>query len=692
MDRAARLLRIPDPRVLGGVLLVLLVAFAAAFAWQSWHQVREEQVRVQGSIVQIGERALDSYFVQMEAALGELRDRAIGPDPRLDVQRGLELLRRFRDRHPELTNIIFIRGDGQILFSAREPPPGAPPSIAEQPSFRDYLATKPVDGQLDIGRPLEDKLFGTWIVPMRLSIAGPGGELRYVISATLPVEFLHAFWKDAPVTQNTPVGLLRDDGYLLSRHPVPSQASPEKIYGEPRTGALGTHLRDARQPRSGTIEGPNSLEGSDFLITFRKLAHYPVTLFAATPVADIRDHWWRAVQTPFFLLVALFVAVLGATGLLLRAQATLRASEGKFRSLAELSSDWYWEQDAQFRFIETQGRGPLRGGITAGEHIGKCRWELPNTQPVGADWERHKAQLERHEPFRDLLLQRIGTDQREHYVTVSGEPVFGPGEVFLGYRGVASDVTDRVRAEKALAALNAELETRVIQRTADLELANRELGAFSYSVAHDLRAPVRAIIGFTSVVMEQSQGCLDPKSLELLQRVRLASENMGTLIDELLNLTRVSRQDLLRRDLDLSALAREVGEGLAQAHPERPVAFTVEPGLRAHADPVLTKVALENLLGNAWKFSGRTPEPQVSFRSERRDGAVAYFVSDNGAGFDMRFAEKLFMPFERLHHASEFEGTGIGLSIVKRIIAKHGGRVWAEGRPGKGATFGFTLG
>lgn len=269
--------------------------------------------------------------------------------------------------------------------------------------------------------------------------------------------------------------------------------------------------------------------------------------------------------------------------------------------------------------------------------------------------------------------------------------------------GAGGDELDRLATAFATMAVKVreaqrELEARVAQRTAELAernralvAANAELDAFAYSVSHDLRAPLRSIDGFSQVLLEDSAARLDAAARDALQRVRAASQRMGLLIDDLLALSRLTRADMRVASVDLSALAREVTAELERSAPERRVAVTIAPELSARGDPRLLRVALENLLGNAWKYTGRTPEARIEFGATARDGAPAFFVRDNGAGFDMQYAAKLFGAFQRLHPAGEFDGTGVGLAIVHRVITRHGGRVWAEGAVGRGATFYFTL-
>ena len=239
--------------------------------------------------------------------------------------------------------------------------------------------------------------------------------------------------------------------------------------------------------------------------------------------------------------------------------------------------------------------------------------------------------------------------------------------------------------------LNEQLEQRVRQRTAQLEAINEELESFSYSVSHDLRAPLRSINGFSEALLEDYADKLDEEGRDYLGRVKAASERMGHLIDGLLELSRVTRSKMSRERIDLSALATSVAQELKQSHTEREVELVVENGLVAEGNERLLRVALENLLRNAWKFTATQPQARIEFGLAEHEGTPAYFVRDNGVGFDMAYSDKLFGAFQRLHGESEFPGTGIGLATVQRIIRRHGGSVWAEGAVGQGATFYFTL-
>jgi signal transduction histidine kinase len=239
--------------------------------------------------------------------------------------------------------------------------------------------------------------------------------------------------------------------------------------------------------------------------------------------------------------------------------------------------------------------------------------------------------------------------------------------------------------------LNSQKNQLLCQAQAKLQTANQELEAFSYAVSHDLRAPLRAIDGFSRIVLEDYKDKLDDAGKDSLSRIRAASQRMGQLIDDLLQLSRHTRSEMRCAPVDLSALVRTAADELQRVDPERRGEFVIEPGLVVNADASLMRVALENLLGNAWKFTAKQAAAKIEFGRTTRDGAPAFFVRDNGAGFDMKYASKLFGAFQRLHAATEFPGTGVGLATVQRIIHRHGGRIWAESQPNHGATFYFTL-
>ena len=446
------------------------------------------------------------------------------------------------------------------------------------------------------------------------------------------------------------------------------------------------------------------MEGEDYrkvpvLAATRRVPGTPWSMVAKVDQAEIygplRQWAWTAGATVF----ALMMAVVLGLGFLwrhtendwLRTRLTVererKALSDRVLHLNRHARDKILLTDRAGRILEANDRVLEAYGYTWEELR-----ELNFRDLVASPDSAGAGGVESAEPPSGSLFQTVHQDKSGRQFPVE----LSVTEAQIGddwYRqAVIRDITGRKQAEQALRDLNASLELRVRDRTAQLEASNRELEAFCYSVSHDLRAPLRGIDGWSLALLEDYGDGLGAQAREYLDRVRYDSQRMGQLIDDLLELSRVTREHLEREPVDLTAIAQRVAARLREAEPGRPADFSTQPGLTAAADPRLIEVVLSNLIGNAWKFSGTRPRAEIEFGRAPLESGFAYFVRDNGVGFDMAYAQKLFGAFQRLHRSSEFPGTGIGLATTQRIILRHGGRVWAEAQPDGGATFYFTLG
>ncbi len=364
-----------------------------------------------------------------------------------------------------------------------------------------------------------------------------------------------------------------------------------------------------------------------------------------------------------------------------RAEQALRASEERFRILAVTANDAILSADARGNITYFNPGAERIFGYASDEVIGQALTVLmPERFQEGhrAGLARYLATREAHVIGKTVELAGRRKDGTEFPLELSLAAWNQGADV--AFTAIIRDITARKEAEDTLR-----------RYASQLEVANQELEAFCYSVSHDLRAPLRSLDGFSQARLDDYRDRLDDTGRDFLQRVRAASQRMGTLIDDLLSLSRVTRGEVQVEEVDLSALAAAAAADLKKTDPARDVTFAIAPHLVVRADAGLMRIVLQNLLGNAWKFTGKRSSARVEVGSMAHDGRRAFFVRDDGAGFDMAYAAKLFGAFQRLHAAAEFPGSGIGLATVQRIIHRHGGQVWAEGAPDRGATFYFTL-
>lgn len=599
----------------------------------------------------------------------------------------------------EGTNIVVVDGKGTVLAPER----WIGMSVAEHPVFKHVKGiTGPkdfeevgIDGieRIFVARPLNPDLGGRsylWVATPKSSASEAalrdflGGTL--LVFATVLALFAAIWWEGSRIVLR-PVRELREVAQRLGGAQL--SARTNLPHGEDEIGRLATSF-DEMAEKIETREHELELSRQSLLRANRTLR---VLGAVKDVIAGARD------KQMFCDELCRTIAAIGGYPIVYLARAEQTAEKTVTVLAAEGLSPGF-----RSRLRITWDDGELGRGA-AGTAIRENRTVV--IHDVRDD--------PRFAPWRDLAIERdidtvvalpVRVEGRVWGVlalsaTSTQSGVFDADEVNL-LEELAGDVgrgieTLRLRAEKqaaeeALLRMMDGLERRVEERTRDLEAANRDLQSFSYSVSHDLRAPLRSVEGFAQALDEECGSVLNEDCRGYLERIRGAAQRMGSLIEDMIRLAQISNLDMRTTTVDLTALATGIGAELAATEPQRQVQLTVAPGLTARGDPGLLRVLMQNLLANAWKYSARTPGAEIEFGLiPLPSNEPAYFVRDNGAGFDMAFADRLFRPFNRLHHAEEYPGTGIGLATVARIVARHGGRVWAEAEKGKGATFYFVL-
>jgi PAS domain S-box-containing protein len=369
-----------------------------------------------------------------------------------------------------------------------------------------------------------------------------------------------------------------------------------------------------------------------------------------------------------------------------RAEAAVRESEERFRSLTQLSSDWYWEQDAQFGLTFMSRRMGERTGLDASAYIGRKRWDQPALNLTDADWASHRAQLERHEPFRDFEMERPNPTGGTRWISVSGEPIFDQAGAFRGYRGVGSDITERKRAEAELRRAHDE----VAQKADELQRSNAELEQFAYVASHDLQEPLRMVSSYTQLLTKRYGERFDGDAKEFMHYIVDGAARMKQLIEDLLAYSRVGTKGKEFKPVAVEASLRKAVSNLRAAIEESSAAVTWDPLPTVDADEVQLAQLFQNLIGNALKFRG-PGVPRIHVAAADQDGDWHLTVADNGIGIEPQYFERIFMLFQRLHTMGDYPGTGIGLAICKKVVERHGGRIWVSSTPGEGSQFHFTL-
>ena len=430
--------------------------------------------------------------------------------------------------------------------------------------------------------------------------------------------------------------------------------------------------------------------------TLRRCFDHRCAVAAAIGIASPPALAGPAAAQPLALLGAVGIGALIALGAVLVLQRAQGQRElGTLRRIVAAAGDWWWRTDAAIKVVEVGAGRPTSSVIDPRRLVGRAPWEIVAPTEVPPSIAQA---IQAHAPFFDQLLDlRVNGESRTF--ALSATPLHSTAGGFDGYVGVTREVTGSTGTMRAphqeRDGLIARLQAEAGERNRQFELAVKDLDSFAHSVSHDLRAPLRVVDGFANIVLEDYGERLDDLGREHVRRIIAAGSRMNSMIDTLLEMSRTTSRQPERARVDLSHLARDLIEELAAQRDVRDgprnIDVLIADGLVVEGDPTLLRLVLQNLLSNAEKFTGKTPAARVEFGAIDDQGRRVYFVRDNGAGFDMRFADKIFGLFQRFHSQNEFPGTGVGLATVQRIVRKHDGRIWAESQPGKGATFYFTL-
>ncbi len=361
------------------------------------------------------------------------------------------------------------------------------------------------------------------------------------------------------------------------------------------------------------------------------------------------------------------------------AESALRESEARFRSLTDLSSDWYWEQDRELRLSFHSSGFAQRSGTTSNKLLGKCRWEEPNRFPLSGTWDEHRATLEAHEPFKNFEYVRIGDGGEQYFVSLSGVPIYDAAGKFKGYRGVGTNITARKQAEQALR-----------QAHDELARSNAELEQFAYVASHDLQEPLRMVSSYTQLLLRRYGERFDGDAKEFMDYIVDGAARMKQLIEDLLAYSRVGTRGREFRPVACEEALDKALINLRAAIEAGGATVTRDPLPVLKADDSQLAQLFQNLIGNALKFHG-AEAPRVHVGAAEHETEWEFLVRDNGIGIEPEYFERIFLVFQRLHNKNEYPGTGIGLAICKKVVDRHGGRIWVESKPGEGSTMHFTL-
>ncbi len=664
------------------------------------------------------ERQADATVVAGNPLFFE-RIRQILADPeQLLLRRDLQTWMDTELQSYDYARIVLCDAAGNLVMSSPVSPKGISPCPISE--WRD-LPRMTASSFLDLQRDEDTSgIQMDLVVPIRRN-ADSSGKIEGVLSFHIdPYRFLYPLVQSWPTRSDTAETLLvrREGEEVVFLNELRHRKNTALTFRQPLSGSAPIPAALAVQGRTGIVEA-SDYRSIPVIAALKDIPGTPWFMVAKIDREEIYAPFRLRAWMTAGLFFSLFLMTAMSLGLVWRRfdsrtlQRELYSERRHRRQVQEAESSLRREQEFTRSLLNHLSDGVVacdaQGNLALFNHSARL-WHGMDAQKIPPDqWaacyrlfqEDGKTPLPedaiplrrafRGEKVHDVGMTILAQGQPLRHLLASGGPFFDENQARLGAVVVMRDVTERRKAQEEIERLNRELEQRVMQRTAELKASNEELESFAYSVSHDLRAPLRGIDGWSLALQEEFPDQLDAKGRGYLQRVRSESQRMGRLIDDLLRLSRVTRAEMVREKVDLSRLAQSVARQLQEEKPAGQVEFHIFPHLHTTGDARLMEVALQNLFSNALKYSSTQPVVRIEFGKFREEDQSVYYVRDNGIGFDMAYAGKLFRPFQRLHKSSEYPGTGIGLATIQRIVHRHGGKIWVKAQPKQGATFYFTL-